>query len=412
VTVAVAGVPMPAWCESDALAGIGECWSDAGDGRVVCEAPGIYFAGGTVRFVLPRCYSLAPPSGSAALGAALLLCRALFRYREHGRRAVGDQQGLAALRDFGRIDAGLAWLEVALQLLEEERRNGLVYVASTDVSPHRPGRIHWPRTQRNAVHVVDGAEVATSPLWRSRYAIDPDDDLTQLHRDTCAEVRGKLGMPGIAVRRWSSTLAMSVLDRRERAMYADRHKTVARWLRTYWARTAGVANTRRTEVAALYSPHFPLVWEAMLRTVLAGEVFGLPHGTYVIDGVEQPGLRLIPDFVIDVGDVRCVVDAKHYDLASMPKSESLTKQMLYRWFASHESGRGIRPIDKVRSVFVLPVVGRGTPMVELGAHSIVEGEEAFGLGRVAVFGANFEKIVAAYGERRVESAWARSFGAT
>jgi len=40
--------------------------------------------------------------------------------------------------------------------------------------------------------------------------------------------------------------------------------------------------------------------------------------------------------VIDREGTRLVVDAKHDALDSLPGTESLAKQLLYRWFASRE----------------------------------------------------------------------------
>jgi hypothetical protein len=389
---------VPEWCVHDRLADMGGVWRSLEEGGVVCDAPGVYIVDGAIRFVLPRCYDAAPPEGITALHAALVLLRAMARYRIHPkRRAVDDAAGDITLREVGAVDDALGWLETCLLLVEDAQRNGALYVATTDVSPHRQGRIHWTKTQQYGFHVVDGAEVLTSPFWRSRHGIDPEDPLTQLHGDTCAGIRRALGRGARDGHRWTPAKALSVLDRRDHTLYADRHRIVARWLRQYWTSASGVLGSRRSGVSALWSPTFPLVWEEMLRAVMGGRAFGMPGGTYSLATGTQSGLRLIPDFVIDSGPLRIVVDAKHYGLDDLPRTESLAKQLLYRWFASRESGHGEVALADVVSVFILPAVGRQARLDVLGTHEL-DGEAAVprAFGRVGLIAADFETVAEAY----------------
>ena len=402
-TVIVAGRPTAAWCGAEGLAALGDAWELNDDGDLVCSAPGVYVVDGATRFVLPRCYgSVAVLEGNIALRAALVLLRALSRYRlRSNQRAVSGMTGATALREVGAIDDALGWLEVALLLSEDAVRNGPLYVATSRVSPRREGRIHWPRTQQRGFHVVDGAEIMTSPLWRSRHGIDPEDALTRLHVDTCTSISATLGIGVAGVRRWTNAEALSVLDRREYALYADRHRVVARWLRQYWAGAMGAVGARRAGVAALWAPAFPLVWEAMLREVMGGRAFAMPPGTYRLTSGTSAGLRLVPDFVIDREGTRLVVDAKHYALDSLPGTESLAKQLLYRWFASRESGHGDVALADVVSVFVLPAVRRAVVADMLGAHDL-DGEESGprAFGRVWVLAVDFEVVAEAYSAGR------------
>lgn len=396
MSVVVAGLPQGAWCTAATLVELGEIWRFDETGGVVCDAPGIYVVDGTVRFVLPRCYAAAIPEGAASLRAALLLLRTMARYRLRPNQHAVDGAGAdAGVREKGDVNDVLAWLEVALLLVEDAERHGGLTIATSKVSARRQGRIHWPTTQQRGFHIVDGAEVMTSPLWQSRRDIDPEDALTRLHLDTCGAIRASLGQ-GVSVSRpWTQPEALSVLNRRERALFADRHRLVARWLRQYWTSAVGTIGARRSGVSALWAPSFPLVWEVMLREVLGGRPFGMPPGTYrLADGVQR-GLRLIPDFVVDADQKRFIVDAKHYALDDLPRSESLAKQLLYRWFASRESGHGKVSLGDIVSVFVLPAVGRRMVSDVLGCHTL-DGEEGRAFGQVWVVAADFETVAAAY----------------
>lgn len=398
MSVVVAGRPSADAGITESMAEFGGAWRLDRDGAVVCDAPGIYVADGVVRFVLPRCYADAAPEGSAALRAALVLLRVLTRYREYpDRRAVDDSFGDATLREVGDIRDDLGWLEVALMLAEDWERSGALYISTPEVSPRRQGRVHWARTQQRAFHVVDGPDVMTSPMWRSRRGIDPEDTLTQLHVDTCSAIRAMLGRGGGTGARWTSAEALSVLNAREYTLFADRHRQVARWLRHYWTTAAGGLSGRRAGVAALWSPQFPLVWECMLRDVMGGRPLRMPPGTYHLVGAPpQVGLRLIPDFTVRVGHRLLVVDAKHYSLDDLPRTESIAKQLLYRWFASRESGHGTVALADVASVFIVPVVASGAPKV-VGRH-VLAGETggAHPFGGVLVLAADFEGVADAY----------------
>jgi len=413
MTVFVAGQPGPPWCSASSLAALNEAWRADSVGSVICQSPGVYFADGAARIVLPRCYA------GIALGdnghrAALVLLRALEQYRRHPRRgAVEEESGEVTIRNIDSVHDTMAWLEAALLLSEDFTRNGPLYLASTAISPRRQGRVHWVKTQRNAVHVVDGANVMASPLWRARRTIDPEDLLTRLHVDTCAETRSELGRGANTGRVWSPSDALSILDRRDRGLFADRHRTVALWLRQYWTSIARSGGTRRAGVSALWSPSFPLVWEEMLRTVMAGRSLRMPQGTYRIGASSQVGLHLIPDFVVDSRSALLVVDAKHYDLATLPQSESLTKQMLYRWFASAESGHGSMPMAVIHSVFVLPAVGRPQSLEVIGVHELAQERGPGAFGRVWVAAADFETVATAFASRELTPSLAATlFAAT
>jgi hypothetical protein len=142
----------------------------------------------------------------------------------------------------------------------------------------------------------------------------------------------------------------------------------------------------------------PLVWETMLREVIGGHPFGMPPGTYRLTAGNQAGLRLIPDFVIDHGGKRLIVDAKHYDLSSMPGTESIAKQLLYRWNVAVPRLGAREPMKEIISVFALPAVGRHKTVDVLGVHGLEgEGEANAAFGRVVVVAADYEKVADAYG---------------
>ena len=139
----------------------------------------------------------------------------------------------------------------------------------------------------------------------------------------------------------------------------------------------------------------------MLREVMGGRAFAMPGGSYVLGKALQPGLRLVPDFAVDVDGLRLIVDAKHYGMDRLPGTESVAKQLLYRWFASAESGHGDLPITDVFSVFMLPAVGRAAVMDVLGAHELDrEADLPSAFGRVWVVAADFETVAEAYGAGR------------
>lgn len=134
----------------------------------------------------------------------------------------------------------------------------------------------------------------------------------------------------------------------------------------------------------------------MLREVMRGRPFGMPAGTYSLEAGLQPGLRLIPDFIVDAEGKRFIVDAKHYALDDLPRTESIAKQLLYRWFASRESGHGKVALCDIVSVFVLPAVGRGVVSDVLGSHGL-EGEQGKGaFGEVWVVATDFESVAEGY----------------
>jgi hypothetical protein len=399
MTVGVAGVAQRLWCPEEALASFGNAWRSADVDQVVCDAPGVYFAGGAMRVVLPRCYSSAPPSASSAsssLNAALLLLRVMAKYRgRRSQRSVVGDDAASHLREIGGIDDELAWLDVALQLLADADEHGPIVVAEPKTSPRERGRVHWAVTQQRALHIVDGPNIVSDPLWQSRRAINPLDELTQLHGDTFSSLRSKLTAASDSGAEWTAHRALAVLDRRERSLFSDRHRRVARWLRQLWTQASMSPTSRQSRVAALWAPAFPMIWEAMLRDVMRGRPLELPSGAYKLSTGDQAGLRLIPDFVVDHGGVRFIIDAKHYSLEDLPRSESITKQLLYRWFASTESSHGTRPIADIISVFALPSVGRASCEL-LGRHELAGemGERDF--GRIWVIAADYERVGRAY----------------
>jgi hypothetical protein len=392
MSIAIVGVRTEPWCSPDGLTNLGGTWSIEGR-HVVCNAPGIYVVRGKTRFVLPRCYVGAQTlHGAGAIRAALRLLSVLNRYRKQAaQRSVHEATQEISLRECGDIIDTLTWVESGLLLFDDAAQHGPIMFATPQLSPKREGRIHWGLTQQRGAHVVDGAEVVTSPLWRSRFAINPEDPLTRLHADTCSAIRAQFGLGTVSTRIWTPPEAIAVLDQREHAIYMDRHRRVVGWLRQYWQGRSGALDSRTSAISAVWSPSFPLVWEAMVGEVLRGRRFWLPRGTYHLDsGGMQTGLRLVPDFVVDVDGKRLIVDAKHYGLDDLPETQSIAKQLLYRWYASSESGHGDVPLAAIQSVFMLPSVGYSSIGQTLGWHELdpVDGA-ADVFSRVHVVAADF-----------------------
>jgi hypothetical protein len=397
--LSVAGQPTQIWCPVDSLKEFPGAWETAGEHTVVCAWPGVYLTGGAIHIVLPRCYATAKPEVATTIRAALTFIGVLRRYRDHPeRRAVDESTGETSLAELGGFESdALAWLEVALLLERDATESGPLYVVQRSVSPRHQGRIHWHQTQQRGFHVVDGAEVMSSPLWRARTGINPDDELTQLHGSTIQSIRAVLGLGPGNIKPFGASDALSILNRREPTLFTDRHRRVARWLRQYWGSPSGRGDTHRVRSSAIWSPAFPLVWEEMLRQVLHGRRMEPPRGTYRLHGGTQAGLRLIPDFTVRQDGVLWIVDAKHYAITAMPGTASLAKQLLYRWLSSIESGFGEHSLRAIRSLFVMPSVEFETPFTILGNHELAgDNDENHHFGQVWVIAVNFEHVARRY----------------
>jgi hypothetical protein len=129
-----------------------------------------------------------------------------------------------------------------------------------------------------------------------------------------------------------------------------------------------------------------------------------------VDGTSDVGLSLLPDSVVTTPDGLLIVDAKHYRPDRLPATESLTKQMFYRWMLSVESGHGTVPLAALRNVFALPAAFDGW-VRPLATHRL-DGERGDeGLGVVHVVSLGFLRVATAFVRERVASALVRDLAA-
>jgi len=412
VSLAVpAGTAFEPWFEADAVADVDALHHDGTRCRVA--APGVFAIGGRPLVVLPRCFGAVTLSPTIRLQAALSMVQVLAAYQRRAKqRLVHDTEPDLALRSVGNATDLLEHLEAALLLHADLKRHGPIRVARRLRHPQRPGRIDWPRTVRRSVHVAtpDGNVTVANP-WRARHALDPRDTLTDLHVDSgqaaAALLRGDPPPP----LRWTRRDALALLARREHELFQDRHRHVHTLLSRYHSARGGQRGPRTQDVSALYASDFALVWEAMVAVALGADTRQRFTGRYHrVDGTSDPGLTLLPDSVVTLPGGLLVVDAKHYRPDRLPATESLTKQMFYRWMLSSESGHGSVPMNRIRNVFALPAAFDGW-VRPLAMHRL-EGEVGdtdFGMVHVVELG--FLPTATAFVRGQVASALVRDLSA-
>ncbi|MFT5456319.1 MAG: hypothetical protein ACI9K2_002804, partial [Myxococcota bacterium] len=163
---------------------------------------------------------------------------------------------------------------------------------------------------------------------------------------------------------------LDVLRRSRHAMFADRHRRVHGLLERFHRSRSGETSAADDRTTALFARRWEYVWEHELRGALHALPVAPRRGAYQRPG-EAPigGLVLRPDVVAAVGDRIWVVDAKHYVPNTLPRTESLTKQALYRWLLSVEGG-GRWPLERIRSVFLLPGVGVAGGLSHVATHRV------------------------------------------
>lgn len=350
-----AGSTFTPWFDAEAVAHVDALQHDGARCRV--SAPGVFAIAGRPLVVLPRCFGAVVLTPSMGLQAALAMVRTLSTYQRRAKqRSVHDAQPDFGLRSVGDSSDLLERLEAALLLDTDLRRHGPIRVARRQRHQQRPGRTDWPRTVRRSVHVAtpDGNVTVADP-WRVRHALDPRDPLTDLHVDSGQSASALLHGDPPPPSRWPRRDALALLARREHELFQDRHRHVHALLRRFHSASGGRRGHRTQDVAALYASDFALIWEAMVAVALGADTRRRFTGRYHRhDGTSDGGLTLLPDSVVTLADGLLVVDAKHYRPEKLPATESLAKQLLYRWMLSEESGHGTVPLSRIRNVFALP----------------------------------------------------------
>ncbi len=398
MTLAVAAdTPFRAWFDPDVVGPLGDVVRHDIDGCRIA-APGVFAIAGRPLVVLPRCYANVPLPATALLSAALSVVQVLATYRRRkAQKLVQSNAPDLGLRTVGRAEDLLEHLEAAMLLDADHRRHGPLRVARRRRAQRTNGRIDWPRTVRRSVHVAapDGNVTVADP-WLVRHAIEPRDPLTELHVASSLEANSLLHGAPPPPRTWPRREALALLDRREHELFQDRHRHVHGLLRRYHSASAGGRTARTQDVAALYASDFALIWEAMLSVALGADTSRRFHGHYHrVDGTRGAGVTLLPDAVVELPEGVLVVDAKHYRPDRLPATESIAKQLLYRWLLSCESGHGRVPMDRILNVFALPMAS-DTLARSLAVHRLDGDQGAHAFGTIHVLEVGFQPIADAF----------------
>lgn len=374
------------------------------------DAPGLYAFDGRLVAVLPHCFAERPPAPKHHPAAAIAMVRVLSSYRQRRQRLVVDAERSVALRATGDGVDLLHQLEAVLLLDADHRQHGPLHLTRRQRGQRRPGRIDWPRTVRHSVHVVapDGNITVPDP-WHTRQALAPRDPLTELHAHTVGAGRalllGEPAPPAV----WARHDALALLRRREHELFQDRHRTVHGHLWRFHEARGGPAGAARRRVGGLYASDFALIWEAMLDTALGGRASVAFQGDYhLVDGGTSLGAHLRPDTIVDLDDVCLVVDAKHYTRGTLPRTESLAKQFLYRWMLSAESGHGHRPLAAIRNVFALPGRHPESPVRLLATHRLRSEHGDADFGVVWAVSIDYDRVAEAFVDGRLDAGLQRT----
>lgn len=402
--IEVAGRAFEPWfCPSDVSETVRGVFNHDGK-SCVAAFPGLFEVKGTLGVVLPRAYH-AVTSQLDRVHAAGVTLRLLVRYlRDRDLQdSVVKEEVESALVHTGIDAEPIARLETGLQLWDEFTRNGLLPVAARTTSPRVVGRVHWPLTiARGHALLGESGVVYTDPV-QTRFAIQPEHELTRLHVATASEAGAWLGWAPPPAKPLDPDEALAVIERHARTLYQDRQKRVCAWLRAWHSSSRTEHRTRHRTALGVFARDFPLVWERMLFKVLGSkEDMALPNGRYrrhPSDKFER-STRFQPDLLLDDRwndqPVRLVLDAKDYIEGTLPKAEAVRKQILYRLLLSNRTKSGNPSLDRIGNGFLAPaLVPEGVRVTAL--HEIEGEANSLGaLGRIVCLDVDFARVATAY----------------
>lgn len=383
-------------------------WVTVGDDGVRSLLPGVVSVGGQLVIVLPRCYAHADLAPGAALATVALFVSTLARYAHErtGQRAITDpllqarDDALLAVGEPGDLVDGV---EAALLLWRDYLANGRVVLGAARDHDQLPGRPLWERAMRQGDPVEGRAGVVFRELPRRSVRPDLRHELTELHETTCEEIGARFGLgPAPIGRAVGAREALERLERAERVCFADRPRRVVGLLRRYLAsRTADGAGA--SDVRGLFARKYAYVWERMLQVALSHEGRGAGlRGRYLLaDGGQAGGLDLRPDVVLrtrlpDGRAALLVLDAKDYDVDSLPGSADLGKQVLYRLLLSRLLDPAGLPLEAIGNAFLFPGVVPGDGVRLRGVHDLTGAPLPGHPARVVALDVDLEQVSEAY----------------
>jgi hypothetical protein len=343
--------------------------------------------GGPVRVILPSCIrgsGVGSAFETVTLADVTRLFRVLRRYHLEDERERSTAREVRGLQDpaVRASDAGLHWIECALELLDDYRERGLLRYERRITGRTRRGRIDWRTTVRRELACLSDAGSLYLMPFRNAAEAQGGHPLTGLHAETirrlCQAFGSEFGVevPPRPDKPFPPGMASKTLRQERNRVFRDRDRRVVRLLEQYWLGTV-VGRTKGFREDLLWTDQFEFLWQRMAERVI-GKVKAdggqLPKGRYLEDGQGRRGMDLRPDLVVDVEPgVRVVFDAKYYGAGSLPPSGDVLKQLAYAYFASSRWDPSLP--NEVVSIFLLPGESPGRAVRLSGRHRLVGIEE-------------------------------------
>ena len=306
--------------------------------EIVFRQCGLFSIQGNLHVVLPQSYQDKPlPTGERGFKEILLLFRACtlyWKFCQNQERVSANKHPVV----FQETNKGkhqqnvLKRLEVMLSLLLDFQEHGAMVMAEPSLKQGGKGRIAWRETIEKSHPISAKGGTIYKGIYRKRVHRDPQHELARLYRFTVSQIAQHLGY---SEPRSQDLFLRSEIDdilrQYDGRIFHEHHRQRHIWLCQYY-QGCQQQSTRSQHSEGIFV-QFTYLWEHMLQTVLEHEedIIRPYHGRYIQS--QKQGLRIQPDVVLfdTEKEAYLIVDAKNYKPGSLPSSDALCKQILYRF---------------------------------------------------------------------------------
>lgn len=254
-------------------------------------------------------------------------------------------------------------IELYFSLMEDYKKNNILLFKKLNTNLQNRGRINWIKSMNKNCELIFGESIIYSKYFYNNLIFDYNNILSILY---CSEIlrTSKLLDCTVSIpysenslKKFNSLVKdkMAILNSLRHTIYSDREIIVFNILYNIFNYEDQQLKVKYKESnKLLYVEKFDSVWEEMLRVTLSSEIciynkFFLTGSYYLFDkeidkAKYQPRLDIVIEEKFNNNSYLIILDAKNYiiidsnNIDSLPATESLSKQYLYKYFLSTENG--------------------------------------------------------------------------
>ena len=245
----------------------------------------------------------------------------------------------------------------AFYIIDYYLKYGLYKNRSKQSKLNKNGTINWKKTFNNTEPIYLRGNIIYKDIY-TRTPIKEENILTAIQK-YCLAISTKIigwiyGMDPIKTEKINLS-TNEMLYHLNKELYSTNEDNKKKFIKEMihlisGTNTIGILENNEVAIGRYY---FDKVWEKLLKKelYLTFKEYNCLPNTYYVDSKNNiiMNKNLYPDMIIKEKDTIIIIDAKYYQLNSLPPSSDICKQLFYSQFIRHRNRK-----NKIINLFLLP----------------------------------------------------------